>query len=86
MYDILVKSKKYLIDQAIHLYLDRRWEVDVSEYSDHFGDMGSIIAKIDKIGLFSELIKDLEDGKFEVLGYFSSDEDMIENFLNQVTE
>lgn len=79
---LLSNAKQSLIEHAVQLYLDRRSELDFEDYKDHFSDLGDIIASIDKIDLFSNLIKALENGEFEVLGYFPSDEDMLEEFLN----
>lgn len=80
----LSKAKQYLIDKATFLYLDRRSELPFDEYEMHFKDLGSIICAIDQINTFSEVISDLETGKFQVIGYFPSDEDMIEDFLNSI--
>lgn len=78
----LSRAKKYLVDQATHLYLERRSELPYEEYEMHFKELGIIIRFIDMTNTFSELISNLETGKFEVIGYFPSDEDMIEDFLN----
>lgn len=80
----LLKAKQYLIDQATHLYLERRSELPYEEYEMHFKELGIIIRYIDMINTFSEVISDLETGKFEVIGYFPSDKDMIEDFLNSI--
>ena len=82
MNSILIRAKDYLIEKTVQLYLDRREDASFLEYKAHFADMGDIIRIIDEIDSFSELIKKLEDQTFEVIGYFPSDEDMIEDFLN----
>lgn len=78
----LIKAKMYLTGQATDLYLERRYDIDFEDYEEHFKNLGAVIRDIDMINTFSELISSLETGKFEVLGYFSSDEDMIDDFLN----
>ena len=86
MKNLLQNAKEVMIEKAINLYLDRRYEIEVSEYKKHFQDLGDIISQIDEVKSFSELITDLEKGRFEVLGYFLSDEDMMEEFLKDLAE
>jgi hypothetical protein len=84
MNSILTRAKKHLIEKTVFFYLDRREETALIEYDAHFADMGSVIKVIDEIDSFSELITKLEDGTFEVIGYFPSDGDMLEEFLNSI--
>lgn len=84
MKNLLANAKQHLIHVATTIYLDRRGELGTEEYRDHFGNMGAIIAIIDSFDSFTKLIKALGEGYFEVLGYFPSDEDMLESFLEDI--
>lgn len=78
----LINAKMYLTGQATDLYLERRYDIDFEDYEMHFKELGIVIRYIDMINTFSELISSLETGKFELIGYFPSDEGMIDDFLN----
>lgn len=84
MKNLLANAKQDLVQRAVEMYTDRRSEIDFFEYPDHFSNLGSIISDIDLIKSFPELVKQLEEGKFEVLGLFPSDEDMMTDFLKGV--
>jgi len=77
-------AKQDLVERAVEIYTDNRHFTDFADYPNHFSMMGSIISEIDQIGSFPELIKQLEEGKFEVLGLFPSDEDMMTHFLKGI--
>ena len=77
-------AKQDLVQRAVEMYTDRRSEIDFVDYPDHFSNLGSIVSDIDQIESFPEVIKQLEEGKFEVLGLFPSDEDMMTHFLKGI--
>ena len=84
MKSALTLAKQDLVERAIQMYTDRRTEIDFIDYPKHFDSMGSVISDIDQIKSFPELVKQLEEGKFEVLGLFPSDEDMMTEFLKGI--
>lgn len=84
MKNLLSTAKKVLVERAIELYNDRRSEIDFEEYPDHYASLGEIIWQIDAIDSFAELVKKLEVGRFEAIGLFPTDEDMMEVFLSDV--
>ncbi len=84
MKNLLANAKQHLIEVAIEVYLDRRGDLEIEEYKDHFGNLGSLIAIIDSFDSFTKLVLALGNGYFEVIGYFPSDEDMLESFLENI--
>ncbi len=86
MSNLLSTAKNLLKDQAIELY-DIYAEVipfEKEEYRSHYASLGELLFEIDSIKLFSELIAKLESNFFSVLGYHSDDEDLLEEFLQEV--
>ena len=84
MKNLLANAKQHLIEVAIEVYLDRRGDLGTEEYRDHFGNLGALIAVVDSFHSFSKLVQALGNGYFEVIGYFPSDEDMLEDFLHNI--
>lgn len=80
----LQAAKKILIENAVELYLDRRSELEFSDYTYHFMNLGGLLAQIDKMKTFGEVIAAVESGKFEQLGYFAQEEYALTEFVNAV--
>ena len=81
---VLIKAKNHLAVSANEMYFERRNELNFDEYQSHFQDLAEILADIDQIVEFSEIITRLENGRFERIGYFPSDDDMLETFLDNI--
>jgi hypothetical protein len=81
---LLSNAKQNLVDNAIQLWSDRRYDIPLDEYPDHFKGMGDLIAVIDSYQSLGILISDMEKGKFEVLGYFKGEEDVMQEFMESL--
>ena len=84
MRSILERAKESLIERTVEMYLDRRGELEFSEYPSYFEGMGALIAIIEKYESLSDLVKGLEEGVFEPIGLFPSDDDMFDVFFNNI--
>lgn len=84
MRNLLVTGRNLLIEKAIDLYNDRRLELTLAEYPDHYAELGRIICRIDLVQDFPELVAKVANGEFEELGLFSDDRDMMESFLREL--
>ena len=71
---ILQAAQNILISRAVDLYIDMRDGVELSDYHDHFGTMGEVIAKIESYQNFGDICNAIEQGQFEVLCLFEDDE------------
>ena len=86
MKTLLQRAKNVLRSQEIELYTIREEDLDLDEksFSIHYSYMGEMLFEIEKIEAFSEIIQKLETGFFNELGYYSDDDDLIEEFLKAV--
>ena len=81
---ILTAAQNVLIARAVSIYIDMRDTVDSSsEYRDHFGNMGEVIAKIESYQNFGDVCTAIEKDVFSELGLVGDDEDL-EAFLYDV--
>lgn len=81
---ILKAAQNILISRTVDIFVDMRDSVDSpSEYRDHFGSMGEVIAKIESYQNFGDICNAIEKEEFTVLGLYGDDEEM-EGFLNDV--
>jgi hypothetical protein len=88
MSNLLSTAKQVLIEGAMQTYDTFRNDIELSkeEYRRHYSNLGEVIFNIDSTEAFSELIRKLEVGQFEQIGYFLDDEDMLVEFLKVVNE
>ena len=86
MKTLLEKAKRVLIESAYNLYDIRKddLDLDVLSFENHFRNLGSLIFQIECYESFGDLIKDLENDNLSELGYWGADEDLIEEFLEQM--
>ena len=86
MKTLLEKAKKVLLDSAYNLYDCRKDDLDLelSEFENHFKNLGSMIFQIESYKSFGEIIKDLENDNLSELGYWGADDDLMEGFLKAV--
>ena len=86
MKTLLEKAKKVLLDSAYNLYDCRKddLDLDILSFENHFRNLGSLIFQIECYESFGDLIKDLENDNLSELGYWGADEDLIEEFLEQM--
>lgn len=86
MKTLLEKAKRVLVQSAINLYDIRKddLDLDILSFENHFRDLGSLIFQIECYESFGDVIKDLENDNLSELGYWGADEDLIEEFLEQV--
>ena len=80
----LSTAKQLLANHASDLYMDRRWDLALTEYPDHFANLAELIQQIDQYESMGHIITDMETGKLEVLGYFVDDDEYVLEFLTQV--
>lgn len=80
----LEKMKKVLVQRAMDIYHDMRYDIEIKEYPEHFKRMGKIIAKVDSYNTLSSLIEDISKGKFDVLGVEPSCDDCLEDLFKEV--
>lgn len=83
---VLNRAKKLLIERTTEMFINRRDELEFDEYADHFQEMGIMISMIDETESLGQLITKLEKGEFEVIGLFTSDDDMLEEFLRDLVK
>ena len=86
MKTLLEKAKRVLIESAYNLYDIRKddLDLDILSFENHFRNLGSLIFQIECYESFGDLIKDLENDNLSELGYWGADENLIEEFLEQV--
>lgn len=86
MKTLLEKAKKVLLDSAYNLYDIRKddLDLDILSFENHFRNLGSLIFQIECYESFGDVIKDLENDNLSELGYWGADEDLIEEFLEQM--
>ena len=86
MKTLLENAKKVLLDSAYNLYDCRKddLDLDILSFEIHFKNLGSLIFQIECYESFGDVIKDLENDNLSELGYWGADDDLIEEFLNQV--
>lgn len=86
MKTLLEKAKKVLLDSAYNLYDIRKddLDLDILSFENHFRNLGSLIFQIECYESFGDVIKDLENDNLAELGYWGADDNMIEEFLEQV--
>ena len=80
----LSTAKHLLAKQASELFMDRRWDLELTEYPEHFANLAELIQQIDQYQSMGHIITDMETGKLEVLGYFVDDDEYVLEFLTQV--
>lgn len=80
----LSTAKKLLANQASDLYMEHRWDLELTEYPEHFANLAELIQQIDQYQSMGHIITDMETGKLEVLGYFVDDDEYVLEFLTQV--
>ena len=86
MKTLLEKAKRVLIESAYNLYDIRKddLDLDILSFENHFRDLGSLIFQIECYESFGDVIKDLENDNLSELGYWGADENLIEEFLEQM--
>lgn len=83
---ILTAAQNVLISRAVDIFVDMRDTCDSpSEYRDHFGSMGALIAKIESYENFGDICTAIEKEEFGILGLVGDDEEM-EEFLYDVKQ
>jgi len=86
MKTLLEKAKRVLVEGAINLYDIRKDDLnlELSDFENHFKNLGSMIFQIESYKTFGEIISDLENDNLAELGYWGADDDLIEEFLKAV--
>lgn len=85
MKNLVSTAKMLLIERATEVFTDRRVDLGLSEYVDHYSDLGKLIAKIDSYINLSTIIADIEEEKFGYIGLSGDDSDVAE-FMREVYE
>ena len=80
---ILQAAQNVLITRTVSVYVDMRDTCELSEYRDHFGNMGEVIAKIESYQNFGDICTAIEKEEFGEIGLVGDDEEM-EGFLDEV--
>ena len=88
MKNLLSTAKQILVEGAQTLYDDRRADIefDLTEYQDHYQNLGNIIFQIDSYKTLGDILNDMENDNLSELGYWAGDEDVIEEFLKAIEE
>lgn len=80
----LKAAQAILVERTVSVYTDMRDTVDSpSEYRDHFGNMGELIAKIESYPSFGDICSAIEKEEFGIIGLVGDDEEMWD-FLGEV--
>ena len=79
-------AKNILSNQAADLYMERRFDLSLTEYPDHFANLAELIQQIDQYESIGHIVSDMENGKLEVLGYFKEDDEAVLEFLAEVRD
>lgn len=82
----LSTAKSILVDHATNLFNDRRFDLQLTEYMEHYENLGLLIQQIDQYPSLGHIISDMENGKLEVLGYFKGEDEGVMEFLRTVQE
>jgi hypothetical protein len=80
---ILQAAQNILINRAVSIYVDMRFEVEPNEYSSHFSGMGEEIARIESYQNFGDICTAIEKGEFSSLG-LSGEDDELPEFIYDV--
>ena len=80
----LLKAKRNLATRATEIFTDMRHGVAFGEYKDYYAQLADILSNIDQTETWSELLQKIMKGDFEHIGLFTDDEDMIEEFLQDI--
>jgi len=81
---ILTAAQNNLIDRAVNIFVDMRDNCDSpSEYREHFGQLGDIIAKIEAYENFGDICNAIAKQEFDILGLVGDEEEM-SDFLLEV--
>jgi uncharacterized protein YbgA (DUF1722 family) len=51
---------------------------------DHYHGLGLLVQRIDQYQSLGEIISDMENGKWEMIGYFQEDDEAVMDFLREV--
>jgi len=88
MSNLLSTAKKVLKEQAIELYNNFAEDLPLekAEFERHYSNLGKMLFEIDSIESFTDLISKLESNFFSEIGYYTDDEDMLEEFLENIRE
>jgi hypothetical protein len=86
MSNLLSTAKQILIERAQTIYDDRRSDLenDVKDYQSHYQNLGAIIFQIDSYKSLGDILNDIEKDNLTELGYWAGDEDVIEEFLEDI--
>jgi len=80
----LSTAKMVLIKLATDVYTDRRTDLPLTEYPEFYKGLGLLVQRIDQYESLGEIITDMENGKWEMIGYFQEDDEAIMDFLRDV--
>jgi len=86
MKNALSTATSILVDHATNLFNDRRIDLPLTEYPDHYENLGLLIQQIDQYPSLGHIITDMENGELEVLGYFKDDDEAVMEFLKEVRD
>jgi hypothetical protein len=86
MNNLLSTAKQILIEGAITLYNDRRTDLDddALSYQTHYRNMGELIFQVDSYKSLGDILNDMQNDNLQELGYYGVDDDLIEEFLQEV--
>ena len=86
MSNLLSTAKQMLIERAQVIYNDRRVDLedDVKDYQSHYQNLGAIIFQIDSYKSLGDILNDIEQDNLSELGYWGMDEDVVEEFLEDL--
>ena len=82
----LSTAKMLLINHATDLYTDRRTDLSLTEYPEHYENLGLLVQQIDQYKSIGHIITDMETGKLEVLGFFVGEDEAVMEFLTEVRD
>ena len=82
----LSTAKMVLIGLATDVYTDRRADLPLTEYMDHYHGLGLLVQRIDQYESLGHIITDMENGKWEMIGYFQEDDEAVMDFLREVRD
>ena len=70
MKNLLSTAKQILVEGAQTLYDDRRADIefDLTEYQDHYQNLGNIIFQIDSYKTLGDILNDMENDNLSELG------------------
>ena len=80
----LSTAKMVLIKLATDVYTDRRTDLPLTEYPEFYKGLGLLAQRIDQYQSLGEIISDMENGKWEMIGYFQEDDEAVMEFLREV--